>query len=101
MSRVRRLGFRPGVLIKVGIENRLAGRAPARLLLEQVSAIEASRFPHQSPQPAILLIVAQARVEGTDFALDLHEAGYPGFVVARKLEPAVTKDPPVPRSTPK
>lgn len=33
------------VLIKVGVENRLADRTPARLLLKQVSAIEASRFP--------------------------------------------------------
>jgi PAS domain S-box-containing protein len=84
------------VLIKVGVEGRLADRAPARLLLEQVSAIEASRFPHQSPQPAILPVVAQARIEGTDFALDLHEAGHSGFVVARKPEPAVAQDPAVP-----
>jgi hypothetical protein len=76
------------VLIKVGIEDRPADRAPARLLLEQVSAIEASPFPHQSPKPAIFPVVAQARIEETDFALDLHEAGHSGFVVARKLEPA-------------
>ena len=84
------------VLIKVGVENRLADRTPARLLLKQVSAIEASRFPHQSPKPAIVPVVAQSGIEGTDFALDLHEAGHPGFVVAGKLEPAVTQDPAVP-----
>jgi hypothetical protein len=88
------------MLIKVGVENRLADRAPARLLFEQVGAIEASRFPHQSPKPAILPVVAQARIEGTDFALDLHEAGHSGFVVARKtgvqvlLDCSVTQKPP-------
>lgn len=84
------------VLIKVGIERRLADRAPTILLFEQVDAIEASSFPHQTPLPAIFPVVAQVRIEGTDFALDLHEAGHSGFVVARKPEPAVTKDPAVP-----
>ena len=37
------------VLIKAGVECRLADRAPAILLFEQVDAIEASRFPHQTP----------------------------------------------------
>jgi hypothetical protein len=37
------------VLIKIGVERRLAERAPTSLLFEQVDAIESSRFPHQAP----------------------------------------------------
>lgn len=62
------------VLIKVGIEDRLADRAPTLLLFEQVDAIEASSFPHQTPLPAVFPVVAQVWIEGTDFAFDLHEA---------------------------
>jgi hypothetical protein len=62
------------VLIKVGIENRPADRAPTLLLFEQVDAIEASSFPHQTPLPAVFPVIAQVGIEGTDFALDLHEA---------------------------
>ena len=84
------------VLIKVGFEDRLADCAPALLLFEQVDAIEASSFSHQTPLPAIFPVVAQAWIKGTDFALDLHETRHSGFVVARKPEPAVAKDPAVP-----
>ena len=83
------------VLIKIGVERRLAGRTPTLLLFEQVDAIEASSFPHQTPLPAIFPVVTQARVEGATLALDLHEAGHSGFVVAWEPEPAVTKDPAV------
>jgi hypothetical protein len=34
--------------------------------------------------PAVFPVAAQVWIEGTDFALDLHEAGDSGFVVARK-----------------
>jgi hypothetical protein len=62
------------VLIKVGIEDRPADRTPTLLLFEQVDAIEASSFPHQTPLPAVFPVIAQVGIEGTDFALDLHEA---------------------------
>lgn len=80
-------------LVEVGIESCLTDRAPARLLFEQVDAIVTSGLPHQTPLPAIFPVVTQAWIEGRELALDLHEAGYPGFVVARKPEPAVTEDP--------
>jgi hypothetical protein len=62
------------VLIKIGIERRLADRAPTLLLFEQVDAIESPSFPHQTPLPAVFPVVAQVWIEGTDFSLDLHEA---------------------------
>jgi hypothetical protein len=37
------------VLIKIGIECRLADRAPTLLLFEQVDAIESPSLPHQTP----------------------------------------------------
>lgn len=88
------------MLIKIGVERRLADRAPTILLFEQVDAIESPGLPHQTPLPAIFPLVAQVRVEGADFALHLHESRHSGFVVAWKPDPAVTKDPAVPRSTP-
>ncbi len=57
------------VLIKVGIERRLADRAPTILLFEQVDAIKLPSFPHQTPLPAVFPVVAQVWIEGTDFAL--------------------------------
>ena len=41
------------VLIKIGLERRLADRAPTLLLFEQVDAIESPSLPHQTPLPAI------------------------------------------------
>ena len=51
-------------LLEVWIEDRVAGRAPARLPLRQVDAMEVTGFPHQPPCAAILPVSAQARVEG-------------------------------------
>jgi hypothetical protein len=62
------------VPIKIGIERRLADRAPTLLLFEQVDAIESPSLPHQTPLPAIFPIAAQVWIEAADFALDLHEA---------------------------
>ncbi|MBM3531119.1 MAG: hypothetical protein FJX62_23835 [Alphaproteobacteria bacterium] len=52
------------MLIKIGIECRLADRAPTLLLFEQVDAIESSSFPHQTPLPAMLPVVAHPPVRG-------------------------------------
>jgi hypothetical protein len=68
------------VLLEVWIEGRLAGRAPARLPLQQVDAMEVTGFAHQPPCAAILSVVAQARVERAGSAPDLHEARHPGLV---------------------
>jgi hypothetical protein len=54
------------VLIKVGIEDRPADRTPTLLLFEQVDAIEASSFPHQTPLPAVFPVVAQVGVPSLD-----------------------------------
>jgi hypothetical protein len=80
-------------LLEVRIEDRFAGRAPARLPLQQVDAMEVTGFAHQPPCAAIFPVGAQARVEGAGFAPDLHEARYPGLVVARKPASAVPQVP--------
>ena len=67
-------------LLEVRIEDRLAGRAPAQLPLQQVDAMEVTGFAHQPPGAAILPVVAPARVEGAGFAPDLPEARHPGLV---------------------
>ena len=51
-------------LLEVRIEDRFAGRAPARLPLQQVDAMEVTGFAHQPPCAAILPVVAQARSNG-------------------------------------
>ena len=50
-------------LLEVRIEDRFAGRAPARLPLQQVDATEVSGVLHQPPCAASLPVVAQARVD--------------------------------------
>ena len=81
-------------LLEVGIRDRLAGPAPARLPLQQVDAMEGAGFPHQPPVAAILPVAAPApRVEQAGFALDLHKALHPGLVVARKPVAAVPQVP--------
>jgi hypothetical protein len=65
------------VLLVVRIESRPADRAPARLPLQQVDAMEVTGFTHQPPSAAILPIAAQVRVEEAGFAPDLHETRHP------------------------
>lgn len=58
--------------------------------------IEAPYLPHEPPLSTVFPVVPQVRVEGTGFALDLPEVGFPGLVMPREPKPAVLQDPAAP-----